>query len=355
MTRSPILFRCDGNPSSGWETLYQCLVLAGALQRRRRGCHFLTRLEPLGLALAIHRAGNEWHKADEPIGTDEDLAQTLREARKLEAAAVVVAGDVSPDYLAELSAAGMLVAALDARAAIRFPADLVINPFLGPDLADYQFDRGTQLLLGPRYALVRPMIRRLRPLRAQEPPAPFRALVAVGDDDFPSDALERAEQLTAEPKLERIDIVVRSHHPRMDDLKALAEAHPERVEVVTEPADVNNRLSRCQVALTRGDAWSLELACLGVPQVVVTQGDRHIVNAQRLEEEGAATYLGDTAGVTATALRQALGQLLGSQPERQAMSRCARQLIDGRGPDRMVNALEILLHPARPAEQRMAA
>jgi hypothetical protein len=29
------------------------------------------------------------------------------------------------------------------------------------------------------------------------------------------------------------------------------------------------------------------------------------------------------------------------------MSRCGRQLIDGRGLDRMVTALEVLLHPSR--------
>jgi spore coat polysaccharide biosynthesis predicted glycosyltransferase SpsG len=355
MNRSPILFRCDGHPSTGWETMYQCLILAGALQRRRRGTHFLTRLEPLGLALAIHRAGNEWHRADAPFGSVDDLAQTLREARKLEAAAVVVAGEVSADYLAELGAAGLMVASLDGRAAVRFPAELVINPFLGPDLIDYHFEPGTQLLLGARYALVRPMIRKLRPLRAQEPPAPFRALVALGDDDFVSEALERAAQLTQVPKLERIDVAVRSHHPSLDGLKAFAEAHPERVEVVTEPAEVSARLSRCHLALTRGDGWSLELACLGIPQLVLTQEERHVLNAQRLEEDGAATYLGEASAVSATTLRQAVAQLLASPQERQGMSRCGRQLIDGRGPDRMVNALEILLHPARPAEQRMAA
>jgi hypothetical protein len=29
------------------------------------------------------------------------------------------------------------------------------------------------------------------------------------------------------------------------------------------------------------------------------------------------------------------------------MSRCARQLIDGRGPDRLILALEVMLHPYR--------
>jgi len=48
-------------------------------------------------------------------------------------------------------------------------------------------------------------------------------------------------------------------------------------------------------------------------------------------------------------------ELLADPLERQAMSRCARQLIDGRGPDRLVTALEVLLHPARRAPVAIAA
>jgi len=59
----------------------------------------------------------------------------------------------------------------------------VVNPLLGPNADSYLAAPGSQMLLGARYALVRPFIRRLRPMRAQEPPTPFRALIAMGDDD----------------------------------------------------------------------------------------------------------------------------------------------------------------------------
>ena len=49
-TRGPIVFRCDGTPERGWEPLYRCLSLAAALQRRRRGTHFFSYLDPLSLA-----------------------------------------------------------------------------------------------------------------------------------------------------------------------------------------------------------------------------------------------------------------------------------------------------------------
>ena len=44
-TRGPILFRCDGTLEAGWEPFYRCLALAAALQRRRRGTHFLSYLD----------------------------------------------------------------------------------------------------------------------------------------------------------------------------------------------------------------------------------------------------------------------------------------------------------------------
>jgi hypothetical protein len=51
--------------------------------------------------------------------------------------------------------------------------------------------------------------------------------------------------------------------------------------------------------------------------------------------------------VTPSMLRQAVQNLLMDPSERQAMARCGRMLIDGRGPDRLVTALEVMLHPSR--------
>ena len=94
---------------------------------------------------------------------------------------------------------------------------------------------------------------------------------------------------------------------------------------------------------------SLELACVGVPQLLIVQNEAHWPTAQRLEEEGAATCLGWHENVSPATVRQAVNDLLSDPHERQGMARCGRQLIDGRGPDRLVTALEVLLHPSREA------
>ena len=55
------------------------------------------------------------------------------------------------------------------------------------------------------------------------------------------------------------------------------------------------------------------------------------------------------------AFRQAIEILLTDPMERQGMARCGRQLIDGRGPDRFVTAVEVMLHPAQAPGLRIAA
>lgn len=357
MTRAPILFRVDGTRQQGWESLWRCLVYAAALQRRRRPTYFLSQLEPADLAQYIRRGGNDWIEASSPLGSAEDLKETIEEIRRLSPAAVIVDSlDVSEDYLQAIRDTGVLVVSLDHQGHIRFPSHLVVNPLLGPSRESFEHTDGTQLLLGLRYALVRPEIRRIRPLRSQEPAQPFRVLVALGDDDPHGQSAELAKLLLASPKVARVDIAARIHHPDLADLHALAEAHKDRLEIASEVSEVAARITRCHFALTAGNGWSLELACVGIPQLVIVQDERHWPTAQRLEEEGAAMCLGWHETVSAGTIRQAVQNILADPAERQAMSRCGRQLIDARGPDRLVTALEVMLHPSRRiAVEAMAA
>jgi spore coat polysaccharide biosynthesis predicted glycosyltransferase SpsG len=347
-TRGPILFRCDGTPDAGWEPFYQCLSLAAAMQRRRRGTHFFSYLDPLGLAQVIHRANNDWVPAEQRVGDDRDLDATLAQIRRLNPSAVVVASpDVSADYLREIRKAGTLVVVFDSVAAGRLPADVVVNPFLAPGRKAYRHDSATQLLLGHRFALCRGVFRRQRTIRATEPPQPFRCMLAPGDNDLAGDAMVRLRHLLDIPLVAKVSVAVRTHHPQYDELKEVAKDDP-RVEVVTEHKELMTRLVRTHFAVTSGDTWALELCCVGIPQLIISQTTHHAMSAKRMDEEGIATFLGGHDTVTFDELKVAVDGLLDDERERRGMTRCARNMIDGRGPDRIVNGMEILLHaPAR--------
>jgi spore coat polysaccharide biosynthesis predicted glycosyltransferase SpsG len=344
-TRGPILFRCDGTQDLGWEPLYQCLSLAAALQRRRRGTHFLSYLDPLSLATSINRGNNDWVPAERQIGDAGDLEATVAQIRRLNAAAVVVAGqNYTADYLRELKKTGALVVAFDSTADMKFPADLVVNPLLYPTRKAYHVELGSQLLLGYRYTLCRGVFRRQRTIRATEPPMPFRAMVAMGDDDLAGESITRTQQLLEIERVSKVTVVARSHHPRYDDILSLADNSGGRAEVVCEPKELMTRLVRVHFALTAGDGWSPELCVVGIPQLILSQTKRHAGNGKKLDEEGVATYLGNASDVTFEQLKEAIDLLHDDAMERKTMTRAARNTFDGRGPDRIVNGMEIMLH-----------
>ncbi|MBN9519306.1 polysaccharide biosynthesis protein [bacterium] len=352
-TRGPILFRCDGTPDGGWEPFYQCLSLAAAFQRRRRGTHFLSYLDPASLAVTVNRGNNDWVPAEQRLGAPGDLDATVAQVRRLNAAAVVVVGEgMTTDYLAALRATGTLVVAFDSTAGITFDADVLVNPLSAPGRKAYRHGLGTQLLLGRKYALCRGVFRRQRTIRATEPAGPFRALVAMGDDDQAGEAFTRTEQLLEMDKVTKVSVACRTHHPRYDDLKDLADASGGKVEVVTETKELMTRLVRSHFALTSGDGWSGELCVVGLPQLIMSQTKRHAMNAKRMDEDGVATFLGDAADVSFDLLKEGVDLLLDDPMERKGMTRCARNNYDGRGPDRIVNGMEIMLHS--PARKRAA-
>ncbi len=97
---------------------------------------------------------------------------------------------------------------------------------------------GTQLLLGKRYAIVRPEIRRVRQVRAQEPAQPFRAMVALGEDDAEGFTIKVIRLLLPMTRVSRIDVVARQHHACLPALQELAAAHPDRLELASEPAEI---------------------------------------------------------------------------------------------------------------------
>jgi hypothetical protein len=153
-------------------------------------------------------------------------------------------------------------------------------------------------------------------------------------------------------RISKVTIAARTHHSRYDDLLAMADGSNGRVEVVSEPKELMTRLVRVHFALTAGDGWSPELCVVGIPQLILSQTQRHAGNGKKLDEDGVATYLGNAADVTFDQLKEAVDVLLDDPMERKTMTRCARNTFDGRGPDRIVNGMEIMLHS--PARKRVA-
>ena len=355
MNRGNVLLRVDGNSQTGYGRVTRCLALANALQRRRYQMTFVGNLDSKTWADRIGRFRHGVDRIDTLAGTPEDQADLLLRIDQKQPAILVTDGGTDERFLADLTHRVPLVISLDHQPSHRLAADLVLCPFLGRASRDFDIYPGSQVLAGPKYAMIRSEFRRARNVRATEPGGPNRVLVALGGGDNAAAAAVCAQGALASKMVDNVQVVLGSGGDPHGKLAELKRKHPEKLRVVGDVRDLGPRMTKAHLLVTGGGNTALEAACVGIPTLMVQTHDHQFDNATWLEELGVSHLLGAPDQLTGAKVKQFAEQVLGDKFERKTMSRAGRNLIDGRGPDRMVTASEVLLERSRVSRPLAAA
>ena len=224
------------------------------------------------------------------------------------------------------------LAAFDDRELLRGPAALVIQPSLARwgGSAD-----PTRLLEGSDYAPIRGTLRRL----AAEPPpeaTPPGVLVCFGGSD-PADVGARlVPAIAAAGPWPTVAVVGPGYRGALDRTDDDVEGD---VRVVRDPADLDRRLATARVVVAGAGTLKFELALLGRPSILLAVADDQLPVGPPFAETGAALYLGDGRTIELAAVGEAVAALMGDEPARVAMASRGREVVDGRGADRIAVAL----------------
>ncbi|MBI4179216.1 NTP transferase domain-containing protein [bacterium] len=110
-------------------------------------------------------------------------------------------------------------------------------------------------------------------------------------------------------------------------------------EILRQMKDMGATMSGADVAVCGGGLTLHELACFGIPAVVISQNDREAQRVQKFMELGTIEYLGNESDVSVEDIRSALRRLAADSSRRKKMSRNGRLLYDGRGVERIVDII----------------
>ncbi|MBI4616145.1 MAG: UDP-2,4-diacetamido-2,4,6-trideoxy-beta-L-altropyranose hydrolase [Planctomycetes bacterium] len=344
-----VLFRCDGSPSVGLGHVLRCRSLAEAMARRGARVRFVIGAgSELALALLspffpVHRLAGSEDLTRSGLG-DGDLAATLEIARKNGAGMVVVDHyGATAAYLESLAQAGVELGVIDDLADRDLSAaGWVLNQNLGADDLPYRVRQDCRRLFGPSYALLRPGFASARGALAREfRETDSRVLVALGGGDATRslaavlDGLERVERRLAITCLATAAV-------RREEVDRRAAASRHRVELAIDVEDVTELMARTDLSVNGGGSVCWELACLGVPMIVLVRAANQVNIAGALERAGCARNLGPWNDAESPSLLAGwVDELLSDSRARAEMSRRAATLVDGRGADRA--AEEILM------------
>lgn len=336
-----LLIRADGNPQIGLGHLMRCLALAQ---------HWLVHCGPVTFALAqevpvfaerLGREGASLRRLAVEPGSLADADATAALARELGAPWIVCDGyHLGAAYQSRVKAsAPRLLFVDDYGHGEEYCADLVLNQNLYAEPTPYQRrSSGTELLLGSRYALLRREFT-AHPAQARTVPARAgRLLITLGGADpagFTSVALAALADVADMEAL----VIVGGSNPHGERIAAAASALGERVKVVAAVDDMPARMAWADLAVTAGGSTCWELLYMAVPALVVVLADNQVRVAEAVARHGAGIDLGRYTTIDAARLASAIGALASDQPVRLAMADVGQALVDGRGAERVADAM----------------
>jgi UDP-2,4-diacetamido-2,4,6-trideoxy-beta-L-altropyranose hydrolase len=338
----PLLVRADADLLRGTGRMLRCLALVQVWRARGGNAMFISRCENPALRARIEAAGAGLISLRASDCGDGAIALTRDQLALNKTAVLVLDGD---DFGFErqqmLRTAGHPLVVIDHSAQReRTCADIVLNPTLGVSASKYQCNAGTTVLVGPDYAMLRPEFivwrRRFRSIRT----VVRRILVTLGGSDPDNITLRVMEALgrLGASGLE-IRVVVGPANPHLKTLQEALASSALPMQLLTDVPDMASLMGWADLAVSDAGSTCWELACLGVPAVILALNEHQMLLSRELDSNGVAQSLGWHVAVSADRLASALDVLLYSSFRRLRMSQQGRALVDGRGAERVVQAL----------------
>ena len=346
-----LAIRADAGPRVGWGHLMRCRSLALALRDRGVGVAFITGGDGPDAKQLLTRDGFEVRDLgrlpdEQMVHLPTSDAESACSAMRTWQADVVLVDHygASAGYLTRLTGAGHVAALDDCADRDLSSVAWILNQNLGAEQHLYQMAAGAVLLLGPKYALLRPEFAHARNLGVRSFSADQRhVLITLGGGDNEKPTLSVLRALAEVPVRLHVRALcgagadsVRSALPR-----ELVSRH--EVEVLGAVEDMTHAMRWADVSINAGGSTCWELGALGVPMVVLTLADNQRGNAASLTERGCAVNLGDsTSGLAAI-----VPAMLEEPERRRAMSVLGMALVDGRGAERAADSLWTLANRRR--------
>lgn len=350
-----VVIRADANSKIGMGHVMRCLSVADALVKCGEEVLFVTAddtpvplLTKKGIPYRVLHTDYADMEAELP-----ELLAVLREltlrAESPEAALLqrntsilVDSYYVTEKYLAALKKR-ITTIYMDDIYAFSYPVDMLINYNIYGEEMGYEKDAAfadTKLLLGTEYV---PLREEFAAGEQQRTAANCGILITTGG----SDSFNLAGQLLMEAmkydalKEKEYHVVSGSLNPHIGELQALAQKH-ENIHIHCNVTNMAELMTESEVALSAGGSTLYELCAMGVPVIAFSFAENQERLVQTFVKRGIAQYGGNYRTDGNKMIQNTIAglqKLCGDEALKTEYRRKALQLVDGRGAERIAEAL----------------
>lgn len=224
-----------------------------------------------------------------------------------------------------------------------FDCDFLLDQTFGRTVKAYKdlVPKQCQMLLGTRYALLRPEFLKLR-FHALQQRVQLKGidniLISMGGTDPDNATKIMLEALTKInwKKLPNIEVILGSNAPYLNEIIQQANNHLLNVTVSIDVEDMAEHVMKADIAIGAGGSSSWERCCLGLPSLVTVTADNQTLVALNLEKMGAIKLVGNVNSLKLEDVVAKIKQFISQRDNLSKMSNNAFNIIDGLGAKRVV-------------------
>ncbi|WP_242918149.1 UDP-2,4-diacetamido-2,4,6-trideoxy-beta-L-altropyranose hydrolase [Pontibacter liquoris] len=323
--KTRIIFRADGNNKIGLGHVVRSMALA-AMLRDEFECVFAIQAPSAELRELLQQTCHGVIMLPASPPTEDRFIHEL--AAYIAPDVVVVLDGYSFDtaYQQSIKSKGCPLICLDDIHAYPFVADAVLNQAGGVTKDAYRTAPYTQLLLGPKYALLRQPFLQAASQARNFPADKVRVLLNMGGADPENHTLQVAKELVRLKSITQVEIVVGGAYKHVVELQRWLKKHPAFALHQNLAADAMCRLmQQCPVAVTSASGVAQEYAAVGGALFILQTAENQQAFYTFLTASGIAHPYESFASLKTEDLRPAFGAQLQVQ----------RQYYDGQSDVRL--------------------
>jgi UDP-2,4-diacetamido-2,4,6-trideoxy-beta-L-altropyranose hydrolase len=197
----------------------------------------------------------------------------------------------------------------------------------------------TNKLLGPKYALLHSAYRVGREKQARTFDGVKRVLLFFGGSDSHNLTSLALEALLS-PGLSHlaVDCVVGVNNLYKQQLQNRVDSR-DNIQLHHSLPNLAELMVQADLAIGAGGTTTWERCCLGLPSIVVSTAENQRASCEALAADGCIFYLDHWDKVQEKSIIQGISHLMANGGKRQQLSRISSALVDGRGIERVMQAM----------------
>ena len=330
-----ILFRTSGGRAYkkelGLGHVYRCINLASQLKSHE--LHFL--IEDYG---GVKKILNSYRFKNISLLKKNvclylDIKQTIQYIKSEKINIIIVDKyKVKLKYLSEMRKFVKVVFVSDLKN-IEYPADLVVNGFIGFENKIFVNRYDTKCLLGPSYQILNKNYEKRRIIREKK----YDLLATFGGFDK-SNVIEFLLKILSKyiGKI-KIKIILGPATHKSKEIKVLEKKYRIYLKIIQQTYDMQKEISNVKFGICGGGITTYEFASMGVPFAIICQYQHQLITAREWEDRGIAINLGRVNNNLQKNIKNFLDNILYNKIHYKLHQKC---IVDGLGAKRV--AREIL-------------